>query len=357
MIAHGGDTAAQVIPVASGDAPAAALEVGAVRACGPASPCLALASEAMRTRFELVLVDDGRGSAALRAVGETALAEIVDLGEQLSRFRRDGIVRHLERTAPHGWARVDRDLFDLLALCVDVWRRSGGLFDITLGSLMRVHGFHGLGGSAGTSDDSSVVGLEQSDSDVAPTALASATGRAGCEAIEFDPLACAVRFTRPLELDLGGVAKGFALDRATRVLGEHGIRNALLHGGTSSIVALGAPDDASRGWSIAIASPAGHRRVLLRNAALAVSAGHGRMVEGQPHIIDPRLAAPASGAADVAAIHLPLGEPSTPWPAACADAWTKPALLEARRPEQLPSSATVFIVARSRVTVDNLPTS
>lgn len=346
-----------------GDSPAAAIDDASATTCavGAPEPVLLLACEAMRTRFELVLPDDGRGAAALRAVGEAALAEIVGLGETLSRFRRDGVVRHLERTAPGGWTRVDCELFALLSLCAQVCRLSDGLFDVTLGSLMRTHGFHGS--RDGGPDDHGVVGLEHANCSAGFTAGVTTRTTTSCDAIEFDPVACAVRFPRPLELDLGGVAKGFALDRAALILREHGIRSALIHGGTSSIIAIGSPPNAqgeaggqaAGGWSIAIASPVGNRRLLLRDAALAVSAPHGRMVDGRPHVIDPRRSAPAVDAADVVAIHIPLADDPAALPAASADAWTKPALLESRRPAHLPPGASAFIVHQGRTSLDELP--
>ncbi|HYD02310.1 MAG TPA: FAD:protein FMN transferase, partial [Phycisphaerales bacterium] len=91
------------------------------------------------------------------------------------------------------------------------------------------------------------------------------------------------RFTQPVALDFGAIGKGWALDRAARVLREHGVTRALLHGGTSSVVTLGGP------WRVALDDRAA---VDLTDASLGVSAPAGRTIgrgaDVRGHILDPR---------------------------------------------------------------------
>lgn len=111
-----------------------------------------------------------------------------------------------------------------------------------------------------------------------------------------------------LVVDLGGIGKGYALDRAAETLREWSIDTALIHSGQSTLLALGSPRGAigpsasgassisSRrsGWEIAIRDPDDHARVLgtvrLRDRALS---GSGTVIHG-PHIIDPRTGKPAA---------------------------------------------------------------
>lgn len=219
---------------------------------------LRLATHACGTRFELVL--DGEDEVRLRAIGELCLEEIEDVHARLSKFDRASLVSRLNRDAHRAWVRVDRETFELLELCRDVQVASGGAFDPTVGALMTELGFH-------------------DDADVAEAEL-------GFEHVQLDAARCAVRFARPLRLDLGGIGKGHALDLAGRVLREHGVTRALLHGGTSSVLALGAPPG-STGWRIRIAETG--ETCELRDRALGVSSGDGRtLADGRGHVLDPR---------------------------------------------------------------------
>lgn len=269
-----------------------------------------LATFAMGTRFELVLAgDDAR---RLRFVGEAALARIEELDRLWSLFRRDSFLSFLNAHAPRRPVRLDEDTWEILCLAVEVWRASGGLFDVTLASAMRRVGFH----------------------EDAPALPADATG---ADALLLDPAARTLRFTRPVALDLGGIAKGYAIDAAAAVLREHAVACALLHGGTSAVAAIGAPPGED-GWRVALAGGLGPPVALLRDRCLAVSAPHGRVVESEGrrlgHVLDPRTGAPAACAAAAAVIG-----PR----AAIADAWAKAALIERARPSAIPPSYTVAV--------------
>lgn len=199
----------------------------------------------MGTRFELVLPGDD--PEALRPTGEAALAEIEDWHRRLTRFEPDSQLSHILRAAADAPVAVDCDLYALLEDCHEVWRASGGAFDPTLGT--------------------------------------------GMDAVALDPSRGTVQFTRPgVTLDLGAIGKGHALDHAARVLREAGVTNALLHGGTSSVVAIGGPPD-EPGWKVALADSGQPPVVLtLRDQALGVSSQ-----SRQAHVRDPRSGAVVPG--------------------------------------------------------------
>jgi len=121
--------------------------------------------------------------------------------------------------------------------------------------------------------------------------------------IWLDAVGCSVRFAQPgVEINLGSIGKGFALDRASVSLRENGVGTALLSGGRSSVVALGGDQD---GWLVGIRHPhkAGCRIATLRlqNAAMATSGAREQhfVAEGRRygHILDPRSGVPARGVA------------------------------------------------------------
>lgn len=232
---------------------------------------LLLAAEAMRTRFECVL--HGPDERALRAAGEAALGEIRATERCLSRFLPDADFARLHREAPTQWCSVSAPFWEALIRCRELHAATGGAFDV------------------------------------------AAATPPGCAAVEFDEPHRAVRFTDPgVRLDFGGIGKGIALDRAAEVLREAGVQSALLHGGTSSVLAVGAPPE-SRAWRVAIADPDDPARAVacveLRDAALGISA--------RARALDPRTGAPAAGTVRLAVARA--------HGAADADAWATALLL------------------------------
>jgi len=267
---------------------------------------LRLATYAMGTRFELVL--DGADEPRLRAAGEEALFEIEDADRRLSLFRRDSLLSHLARSAaarPGEWVRLDADTYALLELCVAVHRASDGAFDPTVAPLMRALGLHDERSQAPRLD------------------LESSRATVGGDALELDPRGRRARLFRPgAHLDLGAIGKGHALDLAARALREQGIERALLHGGTSSVAALGAPPGAAA-WRVRLGAGPDAPVAALRDSSLSLSSPSGRTVAGERgelvgHVLDPKSGRPARRFAAVAVV--------TPC-AAQADAWSTAALV------------------------------
>src|SRR5512143_2420847 len=126
-----------------------------------------------------------------------------------------------------------------------------------------------------------------------------------------------IRFDRQgMELDLGAIAKGYALDRAAEILRAQGVTSALISSGSSSIYALGAPPD-EPGWKVSIRDPFDAKKaadsVRIKNFSLAVSGGyekffklHGKVYS---HIFDPKTGRPVEKMLSTAVL-APLGETS-----------------------------------------------
>jgi thiamine biosynthesis lipoprotein len=246
--------------------------------------CLAL--EAMATRFELVL--HGGDAERLRAAGEEALGEIARLDRQLSFYRPSSDITWINASAADGPVRVEPGLFALLERCTALSAATDGAFDVTVAPLMRAWGFVGRGGAL---PDEPV--------------LDDALGRVGSRGLLLDRAASSVEFARPgMSIDLGAAGKGYAVDGAMRILRDHGVGSALLHGGTSSIHAVGARPDGSP-WPVAWAGARGEpprepRTFALRNSSLSASAVTGKsFVAGgreYGHVIDPRSGRAMTGA-------------------------------------------------------------
>jgi thiamine biosynthesis lipoprotein len=239
-----------------------------------------LARQAMRTRFELVLADD-RDPGELRAAGEEALEEIARVEGDLSAFRPEAALFQVNAGAAAAPVRVDPALFRLLARAGELSARLGGAFDLTVGPLVRA--------------------WRSGPTRPRPEVIAEALAAVGfARQVHLDADAGTVAFARPgVRLDAGGLGKGYALARAGEILRDSGVGCALLHGGTSSVLALGAPPGAA-GWRLAIEHPTRDGvhvgQVMLHDQALSVSTIFGRMTaEGgqrHGHVIDPRSGEP-----------------------------------------------------------------
>lgn len=265
-----------------------------------------MACTAMGTRFEIALWGDDQ--AGLRTRGEAAIEEIQRWHAQLSWFDPASFLSHVNARAHAEPVTCEPEFFALLALCQSVFRNSGGAFDPSIAPLMRAGGFR--------SEPRCEV------------ARSSAFALTGFDQVVLDHTRRTVRYATPgVSLDFGAVGKGWALDMAASVLREAGVNRALLHGGTSSILALEPPPD-EPDWKVALADgPV----VRLRNRSLSVSAPHGRTVSDHAqthgHVLDPRTGLSAQ-AASVAAV--------TGQSAALTDAWSTAALVLADRPSRLP---------------------
>jgi len=243
-----------------------------------------LALEAMATRFELVL--EGDDAARLRAAGEDALREIERLDARLSRYRATSVVSALNAHAAVGPVPIDGEVLGLLRACAEVSAASGGAFDIAVGPLVKTWR---LAGDAGRLPE--------------PDVLEAARACSGMAHVAIDEAAGAVRFLRPgVSLDFGAAGKGYAIDRAVECLREAGVTHALLHGGTSSVHAIGVQED-GRPWPVSWDPKPGRGGAgvafRLSDEALAISATHGRsfVVQGRTygHVIDPRTGEPVRG--------------------------------------------------------------
>jgi len=262
----------------------------------PSEP-ITLARHAMATRFEIVL--HGPNPVALRAAGEEALDEIERVEALLSLYRNTTEIACVNACAAREAVRVSPPVFRLLEQARRLSEETGGAFDITLAPLVRCWGFMG--------------GTGQMPS---PEAVAAAREKVGWRLIELDAADFTVRFAREgVMLDLGAIGKGYAIERAAEILREDGITSAILHGGTSTVHAIGHPPDAD-GWKIAIERPVEDpttpppllATVPLKDESLSVSAVWGRSFQSGDktygHVIDPRTGQP-SEAALLSAVVLP----------------------------------------------------
>lgn len=243
----------------------------------------------MATRFELLLL--GEDKPALRAAGEEVIREIRRIEDTLSFYRQQSTLSQLNAKAGKVAVPVNAEVFTFLQKVGELSRQTNGAFDPTVGPLMKAWGFTGK------------KGMKPDDEQ-----LRQILKHTGMQFVQLDEVKRTVRFVRPgVQLDPGGVGKGYALDEATRILQYLGVNHALIHGGTSSVSAWGDSPEGN-GWKVAVRYPEsaenGDEKLLkvirLRNEAMSVSTVLGKTFEVEEktvgHVIDPVTGYPVEGA-------------------------------------------------------------
>ncbi len=239
---------------------------------------------AMATTFEVALPF---GTPDALAAAEDALDVIDAVEDQLTVYRDSSEVARLNADAFGRSVPVAANLFDLLTQCAEWTRDTAGGFDIAVGALVASWAAHKREGRIPP-----------------PADLANARANSGMRHVMLDAQTRSVKYRFPqLSLNFGSVGKGYALDLAAELLRNRwGIGSALLHGGGSSVRALGTPPGHPRGWPVAVTHPSGSGTlgtVYLRDEGMGTSAATFQFfeVEGRRygHVIDPRSGSPATG--------------------------------------------------------------
>jgi thiamine biosynthesis lipoprotein len=264
-------------------APGFALLVGcaAAPAAQPGPAPFQDGTYAMGTLLEVTL--EGPDPVALASVRDAIFAEVSRLDGLLSTWREDSDVSRLNRFAGVQQA-VDPAVAELLELSLRHAKATRGSFDVTVGPLVALWTRAGELGTPPTSGE-----------------IAATRARVGAERLRVGPGARA-ELPDGMALDVGGVAKGFALDRVRPLARGTGVAAALLVFGQSSTLAIGAPSDSPAGWRLLARAPDGgfDGVITLRDGALSVSGSLGQFHEiagrRYGHVIDPRSGLPLESA-------------------------------------------------------------
>jgi thiamine biosynthesis lipoprotein len=246
---------------------------------------------AMGSLFEIYLA--GRERETLVGAAQEALEEIERLERQLSHYREDSDISRLNLHAPQQWVRLEPRLYHLLKRCAALHMETDGAFDITTDPLTRLWGFHRGEGRVPSEGE-----------------IRAALENVGMYRVLFEDEDHLVRFTAPqLSLNLGAIGKGYAVDAAVETLRFYNLSRAVVHGGQSTIYALGAPPD-DDAWEFTLRDPRDHQTpvetVRLRDQAISTSGGYEQFFEVEgvrySHILDPLTGYPAQGALSVSVI-------------------------------------------------------
>ena len=239
---------------------------------------------AMGTSFEVYVYAPDRERAS--ELFEAAFDEIERVEQALSNYRSSSELSRINAIAADAPVVTDPEVFALLERAFDYSRQSDGAFDVTVGKLMKAWGFFRGAGRYPSNEE-----------------LARARAQTGWQRVKLDqPARSAFFLTRGIELDLGGIGKGYALDCVARVLRDAGVTAALINSGSSSIYAIGAPPGKA-GWPVRVSDPLDRTRILstilLKDQSLSTSGNYEKFFQlnGRTycHIMDPRSGRPVEG--------------------------------------------------------------
>ncbi|MCE9528322.1 MAG: FAD:protein FMN transferase [Planctomycetales bacterium] len=187
-----------------------------------------ISREAMACEFEILL------DAKKYPAGPDAAVEALDLVEalegQLTIYRDTSEVSRLNQRAFEQPVVVEDLLFELFVQARELWKGTGGAFDVTSGALTKIWGFYRR------------QGRMPSEAEVA-----EALAKVGSQHLELDASTKTVRFLLPgLEINLGAIGKGHTLDRCAELLVSRGIDDFVIHGGNSSVLARGSRGESGK---------------------------------------------------------------------------------------------------------------
>jgi len=238
---------------------------------------------AMASLFEVMIA--GQDQRYARQAAEAAFDECDRLERELSRFIPGSDVSQINSLAAGEYVRVGVATMECLTAAAKVNAETGGVFDVTVGALIGC--FRGTGGA-----------MRQPSAEE----IAAAKARTGMHLLDIRPSEFLVGVRADgVRIDLGGIGKGHAVDQMMALLREWGIESALVHGGMSTVLAIGAPPG-RQGWRVSLRLPEGPQvegstcrddvgTMLLKDGSLSGSA----QPPGRGHIIDPRTATLAAG--------------------------------------------------------------
>jgi thiamine biosynthesis lipoprotein len=245
-----------------------------------AGSTIRLATTAMACEFSVIM---NPGPSRQVMIASDALDRIHELEAQLTVYRDDSEISQLNRQAASKSAVVEPNLFSLLRECNRLATETDGAFDATSGLLITLW-----------------RACREANRIPSDEELRESLDRIGMAHVVFDEDAVTIRFDRDgVELNLGGIGKGYALDVVGEMMIGEGLDNFLLHGGRSSILARG-DHDGQGGWPVGIRNPAfANRRlatILLRDVAMSTSGSSVQFFRHEGtrygHILDPRTGCP-----------------------------------------------------------------
>jgi FAD:protein FMN transferase len=248
----------------------------------------------MACTYSIVLY--GMDAKQLPLIVDAGLDEVDRIDNLMSNYKPESALTRINKEASAGPVLVEPELFNFIELCVKYSQESEGAFDITVGPLMKAWGFFRGEGRIPWSFE-----------------LWGVLKRVGYQHLILNRQERTIQFARAgMELDLGGIAKGYAVDRVVSILKQYKIERAFVSAGGSTLYGLGSPPD-REGWEVKVRDPLfpkdpqkSAETVSLKNRSLSVSGNYEKFFRSggvtYSHIMDPRTGRPVENMLSVAVL-------------------------------------------------------
>ncbi|NQS99724.1 MAG: FAD:protein FMN transferase [Candidatus Omnitrophica bacterium] len=237
------------------------------------------------TIVEITVTDKEKPQQAKADAIKQAFAEIARVENMLSRFKPDSDVSRINSFAQHEPIKVTPETIRLIEKSNEFSQLTNGAFDVTIQPLTEIWG----------------LATKYREDPPKASQITKALNRVGYQNVKVVKNEQSVAFTQPgMSIDLGGIAKGYAVDMAIQVLKKEGIRNALVNAG-GDIYCLGQPNQDNK-WQIAVQHPRDKNSTLtiieLRDKAIATSGDYQNYIQIKgkrySHIINPKSGQPCT---------------------------------------------------------------
>jgi thiamine biosynthesis lipoprotein ApbE len=222
-----------------------------------------------------------------------AYSEVKRLDDMLSNYKANSKLSEVNSLAGTGKTLVPKEFFELTERSLFFSELTGGMFDVTIGKLLELW--------RKAQRENTVPGAKTLEKTVSECI--------GFGKIQLYPEKSEIEIKSPcLSFDFGGIGKGYAIDRAVKILKSKGIKSGIVNFG-GEIYAIGAPRG-KKGWLIGVKNPIKHKDVLtfieVNDIAVSTSGNYERYFEigGRrfSHIIDPRTGLPVDSVPSVTVI-------------------------------------------------------
>ena len=261
------------------------VNLSAILSASPTQPVMYREARVlMWTKFEIVAYGSNRANLAEAA--DAAFEEIDRLDRQMSNYSETSELTYINLNAARQDVIVEKELFDFLKASLEFSRITEGSFDVTVGPLMKAWGFFDKKGRVPDTAE-----------------ISDLMTRVGFKHVIANQKAHSIRFDRTgVEIDLGGIAKGYAVDKAAAILKASGVKSAFISSGSSSICAIGTPPG-QKAWPVDVSDPLDRshnlERIELKDSSISTSACREKTFESGGrtycHIMDPRIGRPIEG--------------------------------------------------------------
>jgi FAD:protein FMN transferase len=268
--------------------------------------------DSMGTVYSVVVY--GTDRYRMQTAVELSFEEVRRLDHMLSNYRPDSELSRVNQRAAEEPVKVSKELFDLLSACMRFSEQSDGAFDISVGPLMKTWGFFKSSGHFPHRAE-----------------IRGAMTRVGYKNIVLDAGEQTVQYRRRgIEIDPGGIGKGYAVDRMVEILRNNGIQSGLITAGSSSIYGIGTPPSEPKGWRLTIRHPKDPNQsvgeVFLKDMSMSTSGNYEKFFRAggkiYSHIMDPRTGFPAPGMLSASVVTRKTLD---------SEAWTKPYFINGRK--------------------------